>query len=138
MTRLLTEQDLVTQVVASRATWLPTADLWGSEVRSHGTSRMDLCFWTRRELVAVEVKRTDWRRVIGQASLNRYCADRSYIALWSPKVSDAVVTEAVRFGLGVIAVSIDDVQVVLKAPKASPYKALRSQILYSLRSRKHE
>ncbi len=102
---------------------------WACEVRSHGRARTDLLFLDGAELVGVEVKRADWRRAVAQAVLNRYCFDRSYIALWSTVISDAVIAEARHRGIGVLSVSRQAVHVVEEAAKARPAPALRERVL---------
>lgn len=103
------------------------------EVQSHGRARVDIAYFDGRDLVGVEAKLADWKRAIAQAVLNRVCFDRSYIALWHTLVSDAVVAEARRFGLGVLAVTKDTVDVAKPAPRAQPGATLRRAVLAKIR-----
>ena len=125
--------ELVALLIETHRRWLPTAKAWDVEVRSHGTSRIDLCLWTSKEVVAVEAKRMDWKRAVAQASLNKYCADRSYVALWTSAVTPAVLAEANRLHLGVLSIGPAQTRVLLRAPKVQPSPALRSRIAATLK-----
>jgi len=104
----------------------------GVEVRSHGRSRTDVVFLAGDEVIGVEVKMTDWRRAIFQALLNRYCVDRSYIALWTGRVTTNVLSEAIQWGVGVLAVSATSIEIVRAAPPNQPEPALRNRIRAAL------
>lgn len=126
-----TEREMVELLLAA----LPgvvRATQWGCEIRSHGRSRVDLCLYAGDELIAVEVKRSDWKRVIAQATLNRYCADRSFVALWVGRVSDQLISEARLRGVGVLIFDSSEVMIVEEAPRARPNLALRERMLVSL------
>lgn len=126
-----TEREMVELLLAD----LPDvvrATKWGCEIRSHGRSRVDLCLYAGDELIAVEVKRSDWKRVIAQATLNRYCADRSYVALWANRVSDPLIVEARLRGVGVLILDSTEVIVIERAPRARPNPVLRQRMLVSL------
>jgi hypothetical protein len=100
----------------------------GVEVRSHGRSRTDVVFLAGDEVIGVEVKMTDWRRAIFQALLNRYCVDRSYIALWTDRVTTNVLSEAIEWGVGVLAVSATSIEIVQAAPVNQPEPTIRNRI----------
>jgi hypothetical protein len=102
------------------------------ETKSHGRARTDLAFLASGELIGVEVKRTDWRRAIAQAFLNRCCVDRSYVALWCSKVRPAVLDEACRWGIGVLAVGPRRVEECLPAVAARPDSTVRARMIASL------
>lgn len=55
-------------------------------------------------LTAVELKLRDWRRAIAQAGRYRLWAERSYVALPADRVNNAVIAEAARNRVGVLAV----------------------------------
>jgi len=103
-----------------------------AEVRLHGRSRADICAIVGGELVAIEVKRFDWRRAIGQAALNRLCVDQSYIALWTGRVPRGAVVEAARHGIGVIGISVAALELVLPAGPATPDSIVRERLLKAL------
>lgn len=100
-----------------------------TEVRSHGRARADLVLYNGRDVTIVEAKLSDWKRAVAQATLNLYCADRSYIALWVSAVTDEVVAEARRHQLGVLSVSADTVSVAMKAPPSQPIPDLRRGLI---------
>ena len=77
-----TEAEIVSKVVRLVPLYFGIGSVVATEVRSHGTARTDIAVICESELIAIEVKRLDWRRVVGQAFLNRLCADRSYVAVW--------------------------------------------------------
>lgn len=99
-----------------------------TEVRSHGTSRTDVALYVHGELLAIEVKRLDWRRAIYQAYLNRLCFDRSYIALWQTRVNDVVVREAAEWGIGVLAVSERHLEIAIGAQVCDPDPVVRDRV----------
>ncbi len=104
--------------------------LTAAEVKSHGMARLDIVVLSQSEIIGIEVKRRDWKRALAQAALNRFCVDRSYVALWTTTyIKEAVVTEAKRLSVGVIAVTNDTMQVVLQAPLSFPRPAIRQRIL---------
>jgi hypothetical protein len=90
---------------------------------------MDLLVFDGVDLVGIEAKLSDWRRALAQAVLNRYCVDRSYVALWASKVSPEVVEAAMSFGVGVLSVNDERVDVSHEAPRSSPTGALRQRLL---------
>lgn len=102
---------------------------WRTEVRSHGRARTDVCVVAEDVLIGIEVKRTDWRRAISQAVLNRFCVDRSYVAFWNERVSDEAVSEAQRWGIGVLGVSRDTVQLREPASLGRPDPTVRARML---------
>ena len=133
-TRPLTEAEIVSHLTRQLGKVWPRAK-WGLEVPTHGRSRADVCVWSKGELITIEVKRTDWRRAIGQAALNCLVADYSYVALWEGFVSDQVLAEASRFGVGVLSVNCSELAVVLDAPRSQPSPLLWKKTHDGLRSR---
>jgi hypothetical protein len=99
------------------------------EIKSHGRARTDVLVLQDKEVLGVEVKVSDWKRALAQAVLNRYCFDRSYIALWSTAISDTVIAEAENHGVGVIAVAEDSVRIVSEAPRSYPLSSIREKIV---------
>lgn len=74
------------------------------------------------EIIAIEVKVQDWRRVLDQAMRNSVFAHRTYAAL--PAVTaNRIKSELVlqRFGIGLLAVEADgDIKVVRRSPHRQP------------------
>lgn len=99
------------------------------EVRSHGRSRADVCALIDGSLVALEAKRTDWQRALGQAALNKHVVDRSYIALWSGRIPPAATAAAMEYGVGVVAVHPGGLSVVVPAQPTSPDAHVRARII---------
>lgn len=99
------------------------------EVRSHGRARTDLILWDGESLVGIEAKLRDWIGGVGQAALNRLCYDRSYLAMWDTAISDALIEEAERFGLGVLVVDHLGVSVLLGARQQTPIPKLRERVI---------
>lgn len=118
--------------------WLVRA--LGTEVRSHGRCRTDLCALiseSRRTpdqlLIGIEAKLTDWARAVGQAALNRYAVDLAYIAMPAGRTPDALLVEAARHGVGVLAVGRRSLDVVLAAALSQPDMTLHARIASQLR-----
>lgn len=104
----------------------------GVDVPSHGQARTDLVLVVSNELVAIEVKTLNWKKAIAQAYLNRYCVDRSYIALWEKTVRPQVIREAKNRGLGLLSIGEENVTIVRQAPRSRPRRWLRSPILAAI------
>lgn len=126
-----TEQEIV-DVLLGHLPHLGDDIVWTCEARSHGRARTDVVVMLGGEVVAIEVKRRDWRRAVFQAVLNRYCADRSFIALWATQVTNDVLQEASRRSLGVLSVAPDALQVVGEAPVSHPNPGMRTRLLVQL------
>ena len=107
--------------------------LCANEFPSHGTSRTDVAVFTNGELLAIEVKRLDWRRAVYQAYLNRLCFDRSYIALWHTRVSSVIAREAEKWGVGVIGVSPASLEIAVPAGICDPDPVVRSRMVERIR-----
>lgn len=95
------------------------------EVSADGRARADIAVMVADKVLTIEVKRSDWKRAIGQAVLNRYCADHSYIALWESRINQHVLSEAEAWGIGVLAVDYQSVRIAKAAPAARPDNFLR-------------
>lgn len=125
-----TEAEIAQHLVRSLRSWAPVAI--ECEVRSHGRARADVVVYADGLIAAIEVKKADWRRAIGQAMLNRIVADRSYIALWSSVISSHVIAEARQRGIGVIAVDETCASIVQDAAHCNPDAIVRSRVLSQL------
>ena len=123
------EQELVDCLVA----WLRTAS--GSrgqvarEVRSHGSCTADVTVVFDGEVIVIEAKIDRWRDAIGQATLNRVCSDRSYVALPPEIISEAVMSLAQEWHLGVLEVLPSTVRVRQQAPSVVPSATARNRVL---------
>ncbi len=98
------------------------------EVPSHGRARTDVVVAIGGELLGIEAKIGRWRRAVGQAILNRYCVERSYVAMWRLAIRPHLLEEAEFYGLGVIAVDSRRIEVVLAADLSVPDPAVRRRI----------
>lgn len=98
------------------------------EARSHGRARTDVLATIGEELLAIEVKLSDWKRAITQAALNRVFAHKSFVALWYPSVRPNVIAEARRFGIGVMGIGRDCVEVISEADVATPIASLTEAV----------
>src|SRR2546422_1120956 len=126
----VSETELIERLLAN----IPYAKIrsLGCEVRSHGRARADVMLFANGELIAIEAKVSDWNRALGQAVLNKYCSDRSYVALLDSRITPAVKSEAKLHGIGLIAVSVDKSRVVTKAARNAPLATLRARVLKAL------
>lgn len=134
-----TEAVLVADVVRlTRRQWPVRAV--GREVRSHGRCRTDACFLIRDEaaavplLLGVEAKLSDGARAVAQAAMNRYAVDLSCVAMPAGRISDAVLEQAQRHGVGVLAVSKNRLEVAVPAVRNAPDPVLRERVLLQLAS----
>lgn len=85
------------------------------------------------ELTAVELKLTDWRRAIAQAGRYRLFADRSYIAMPENRITPALVREATRNNVGVLAVDpTDGAREIIAAATQRALQPLRRRITSEL------
>lgn len=105
---------------------------WLLEVRSHGRARTDLVANVGDDLIGIEVKLSDWQGAIRQAALNRFCFDRSYVALWTTSITETVSESAQKHGVGIIAVNHEDVTIAYPAPRANPVQTIRTRLLKQL------
>jgi hypothetical protein len=102
-----------------------------------GLKRIDLFFWRRKgcpEIVAVELKLTNWRRAVWQAVHNRQVATKSYIALpvRSIRAVDAGILRSL--GLGLIGVENDDATIFLQAKRSQVFNTMMAdRILRQIR-----
>lgn len=108
------------------------------EVRSHGRCRTDASMLVGgphgapRLLVGIEAKLADRARAVAQAAMNRYCVDASFVAMPAGRVTDVLLADAARHGVGVLAVSARRLDVALPALTGSPDPALRDRVLTQL------
>lgn len=99
------------------------------EVKTHGRFKTDVCLYADGSILAIEAKLVHWQRALGQARLNTFYADRSYIALWQSRLTDGIVLEANKYGVGVIGVSRSGIAVVDSSFASKPDPALRTRVL---------
>lgn len=99
------------------------------EVGTHGRARTDLCIFVNDQLIAIEAKFSNHRRAIGQAFLNRYYADLSYIAVLQEHLTPRLSSQAQQWRLGVLSISDQGVAVAIPAPIAFPDGSFRARII---------
>jgi hypothetical protein len=135
----LSEAALVADIVRLfRRRWPVTA--FALEVRSHGRCRTDACFLVRDDaggplrLVGVEAKLADGTRAVAQAAMNRYAVDLSYVAMPTARLSPALLEQAARHGVGVLAVGKTAVDVALPPAPNIPDPVLRAKVADQLDS----
>lgn len=100
--------------------WFPRGSAWARECAVQGRARIDICVSDAYGVHGIEAKVIDWRRAIGQAYLNRYSVDYSFIGLPVLAIREYVVAEAQTFGLGVVAIASAGVWIVAEADRAVP------------------
>jgi hypothetical protein len=129
------EVDLVESILRHARRRYGRSAVCALELRSHGRAKTDLVVYYSGQVIAIEAKLQQWRRVIVQAVLNTYYADESYVALCERYVSQHVIDEAARFQIGVIAVAGKKVRVVQPAGPLTPNRVLRTRMVEALLSR---
>jgi hypothetical protein len=90
-----------------------------------------VCVYANGHIFAIEAKLVHWKRALGQARLNSFYADRSYIALWEPMLRDGIVSEAAQHGIGVLGVGRSHMTVFDASSATLPNPDLRSRVLTS-------
>ncbi len=129
---LVTEAAMVIALTASVARLFGKHANHATEVSTHGRSRTDVCVLAGDLLIAIEAKLSNRRRAIGQAVLNRYYADRSYIAVLDRHITVELTNEARHWELGILTVSRTGVAIALPAPISSPDAQLRARVIGSV------
>lgn len=124
-----TEQEMVGLLVSHCRNLFESSCPVATEVRSHGRARADVVLVVHGELVAIEVKRTGWRRGLVQALLNQSCVDRSYLAVWNQRVSPTLLDHAYKLEVGVLAITSDSLEIVVEAPVSAPSPSVRARIM---------
>jgi hypothetical protein len=71
------------------------------EVPNMGQS-VDIVAQTRREVITIEVKRSDWKRALDQCRAHRSVADFICVAIGSSRVSPQLSEAATRLNYGII------------------------------------
>ncbi|MCH7545404.1 MAG: hypothetical protein IID30_03250 [Planctomycetes bacterium] len=81
--------------------------------------RVDLVWLTARgDLVAVELKVRDWKRVLWQASINQLFADFSYVAVWHRALKFLDLMLLKQRGIGVIVIQENGARTVRRASRS--------------------
>jgi hypothetical protein len=127
-----TEAAIVAALVTNLAD-LGKVQAIGEEVPTHGRSKADVAALIDDQLILIEAKRTAWQRAIAQAALNRLCCDLAYIALWSGRATDNVLTEARRLGVGVMTVHPHRLDIVMRPSSGTPHREVRQLVIDRLR-----
>lgn len=89
--------------------------------------RIDLYFVHRNypKTIAVELKIRKWRQALRQAYQNVFYAQKSYVGLWYKFLNKKVISEISSYGLGVLNIKSDSVQLIAK-PDSRLYGILPS------------
>jgi hypothetical protein len=88
--------------------------------------RIDLVFVDRQTLrtIAVELKISNWKRALWQATVNFQVSQQSYIAMWHKYVHRAQrnIDMFAAYGVGIIAVNSDGARFIL--PSQAPVRRI--------------
>ncbi len=85
-----------------------------------GRKRVDLVgLSSRGDLVAVEFKVRDWRRVLWQAAINQLFADFSYVAVWHKTLKFIDRLQLKQDGIGLISISERGATTIRRASRSS-------------------
>jgi len=89
--------------------------------------RIDLYFIHRNypKTIAVELKLRKWKQVLRQAYQNLFYAQKSYVGLWHEFITEKAISEISSYGLGILKVKPDSVELVAK-PNGRHYGILPS------------
>jgi hypothetical protein len=126
-----TEIELVRIIVEHRNIFGPIG-VHAIEVRSHGTSRLDIALLADKKLIGIEAKLANWGKAIAQATCNKYCVDESFIGIWEGKYLNDACKTAKRFGIGVLAIGPRGVWIASAPRLQHPDASLRSNVIAQL------
>ena len=79
--------------------------------------RIDLVVLKNQELISIEVKISNWKKVLQQAYSNLYVFDYSYVALWHKTIPNVDIDIFKTLGIGILQVN-GSCQEILKAKKS--------------------
>ena len=96
------------------------------EVPAH-QKRIDLYFLHKNypQTIAVELKIRKWKQALRQAYQNLFFAQKSYVGLWHRFLNKKVVSEISSYGLGILNIKSDSVELIAK-PDSRLYGILPS------------
>jgi len=96
------------------------------EVHIH-QKRIDLYFIHKNypKTIAVELKIRKWKQALRQAYQNLFFAQKSYVGLWHKFLNKKVVSEISSYGLGILNIKSDSVELIAK-PDSRLYGILPS------------
>jgi len=84
-----------------------------------GRKRVDLVgLNSRGDLIAIEFKVRDWRRVLWQASINQLFADFSYVAVWHTALRFIDRLQLKQKGIGLISISDCGARTIRRASRS--------------------
>lgn len=119
---------------ALRAGWAHQMALASVEIPWH-QKRVDLGFVGVDGLVTVELKVANWRKAIAQASVNRWAADLSWVAIWHEHASESAFNAAGSAGVGLIVVTADTAYPWLRPIPRQPSRSKSSPLMTSITDR---
>jgi len=93
------------------------------EVCNIGNCLADLVAWfADGDMVAVELKVSDWRRALAQAARNRWHVDYSWVGMAEEYVAPAArnLPAFEEAGVGLVAVGTESARVILEARRVAP------------------
>lgn len=67
--------------------------------------KIDMVTFKNKKLVSIEVKVSNWRKVLQQAYSNLYVFDYSYVALWHKTVPNVDIDIFKNLGIGILEVN---------------------------------
>ncbi|MFW9972061.1 MAG: hypothetical protein ACFFDF_17865, partial [Candidatus Odinarchaeota archaeon] len=85
--------------------------------------RVDIVTFQGNKIISIEVKISNFSRLLYQAAQNLVFSDFSFIAIPEKNYNKRIFKRAKELALGIIVLSDNDFEIVLK-PKNNPYKIL--------------
>ena len=100
-----------------------------------GRKRVDLVgLDSRGDLIAVEFKVRDWKRVLWQASVNQLFSDFSYVAVWHTVLGFIDREHLREKGIGLISINEGGARTIRRAARSTIWsRAHREAVLQQLR-----
>ncbi|WOV93621.1 MAG: hypothetical protein R1F52_03050 [Candidatus Nitrosoabyssus spongiisocia] len=72
---------------------------------SSSRKRIDIVALKNQKLVSIEVKISNWKKVLQQAYTNLYVADYSYVALWHKTMPNVDISLFENLGIGILEIN---------------------------------
>lgn len=81
-----------------------------------GLKRIDLYFIHKHypKTIAVELKVKNWKKALKQAYQNLFYAQNSYVGIWHETLNETIASSINNYGLGVLKVKRDTIEVIEK------------------------
>lgn len=95
--------------------------------------RIDLLCVNKDQILSIELKIKDWKRVLWQAYINQLFTTKSYVCIWHKTLNCIDKNEFAKFGIGII--SMDEKSNFITILEAKKSKYMYSELLEKLKEK---